>query len=240
VLLVVVWPFFPESPYWLVHERRFDDAKKSLQRTYGFDDEAFYDIEIRRLKEDVVLCEDIMGEAKSQRKTVLGFIPLPTAELECFEKKNLKRTLTSICAGSSQQVIGAAFVIGNATYFLDLIGVKEFFDAAVVLYVVMLLSSAAAFPLSEIFVRSVTNVYHTLCSIKQLTSCSGPPCADCAITIRALLLPPSDWNHGLYSGSKGSWLGDRSIYLSLGHCLPSKHWSYRIRIQSPSQATQAI
>jgi hypothetical protein len=158
VLLVVVWPFFPESPYWLVREKRFDEAKKSLRRMYGFDDEAFYDIEIRRLKEDVILCEEIMGEAKPRRKTVLGFIPLPTAELECFEKKNLKRTLTSICAGSSQQVIGASFVIGNATYFLDLIGVKEFFDAAVVLYVVMLLSSAAAFPLSEIFVSLLSNI----------------------------------------------------------------------------------
>lgn len=153
----MVWPFFPESPYWLVREKRYDDAKRSLQRMYGLADDSsnrdFYDIEIKRLQEDVDLCNEMMGEAKPRRKTVLGFIPLPTAELECFEKKNLKRTLTAICAASSQQVIGASFVIGNATYFLDLIGVKDFFDAAVVLYVIMLLSSAAAFPLSEMIGR---------------------------------------------------------------------------------------
>lgn len=157
VLLVVGWPFFPESPYWLVRENRQEDAKRSLQRMYGLADDTssnnFYDIEIKRLQEDVDLCNEIVGDATPRRKTVLGFIPLPTAELECFEKKNLKRTLTAICAASSQQVIGASFVIGNATYFLDLIGVKQFFDAAVVLYVVMLLSSAAAFPLSEMIGR---------------------------------------------------------------------------------------
>ena len=153
LLLVIVWPFFPESPYWLVREGRLDDAKKSLRRMYGFDDEEFYDIELRRFKEDVALCEDIQGDSKRRRRTALGVIPLPTAELECFEKKNLKRTLTAICAASSQQLIGASFVIGNATYFLDLIGVKGFFDAAIVLYITMLLSSAAAFPLSEIVGR---------------------------------------------------------------------------------------
>lgn len=153
----MVWPFFPESPYWLVREKRYDDARRSLKRMYGLADDgshdAFYDIEIKRLQEDVELCTEIMGEAPLRRKTVLGFIPVPTAELECFERKNLKRTLTAICAASSQQVIGASFVIGNATYFLDLIGVQEFFDAAVVLYVIMLLSSAAAFPLSEMIGR---------------------------------------------------------------------------------------
>jgi MFS family permease len=50
-------------------------------------------------------------------------------------------------------MIGATFVIGYATYFLDLIGVKDYFDASIVLYVVMLLASIAAFPLTEIIGR---------------------------------------------------------------------------------------
>lgn len=119
---------------------------------YGFHHPEFYDIEIRRLQEDVRLCEQMTGANKANR-TIWGFIPNPTAELECFNKQNRKRTLTAICAASSQQVIGAAFVIGNATYFLQLIGVKEYFNASVVLYVIMLLSSAAAFPLSEMIGR---------------------------------------------------------------------------------------
>ncbi|OAQ60247.1 MFS transporter [Pochonia chlamydosporia 170] len=152
LMLVVVWPFFPESPYWLVREGKFDQARKSLERMYGFSHPDFYDIEIHRLQEDVRLCEEMTGATKANR-TIWGFIPNPAAELECFNKENRKRTLTAICAASSQQVIGAAFVIGNATYFLQLIGVKEYFNASVVLYVIMLLSSAAAFPLSEMIGR---------------------------------------------------------------------------------------
>ena len=73
---------------------------------YGFDDEVFYDIEVKWLQEDVLLCNEIAGDAQPRRKTILGFIPLPTAELACFDKKNLKRTLTAMCAASSQQLIG--------------------------------------------------------------------------------------------------------------------------------------
>mgnify|MGYP005989075101 CR=1 FL=1 len=154
VILIVVWPFFPESPYWLVREGKSEAAKGSLQRMYGFEHSEFYEIEVRRLQEDVRLCEQMTGTENPMSKTMCGgFLPSPTAELECFNKQNRKRTLTAICAASSQQVIGAAFVIGNATYFLQLIGVKEYFDASVVLYVIMLLSSAAAFPLSEMVGR---------------------------------------------------------------------------------------
>ena len=118
---------------------------------YGIDDDNFYDIEIRRLREDVALSHS--GTAMARAKTVWGIIPLPTAEIECFNRENRKRTLTAICAASSQQVIGASLIIGNATYFLDLIGIEDFFTASIVLYVVMLLSSAAAFPLSEVVGR---------------------------------------------------------------------------------------
>lgn len=152
VMLVLVWPFFPESPYWLIREDKHAAARKSLERMYGFEDPIFYEIEMKRLQEDVHFCEERGGEIKKER-LIWGFIPSPTAELECFHKGNRKRTLTAICAASSQQVIGAAFVIGNATYFLFLIGVKQYFDASVVLYVIMLLSSAAAFPLSEVVGR---------------------------------------------------------------------------------------
>lgn len=153
LLLVVVWPWFPESPYFLVREGKYDQAKKSLRRMYGHDDDEFYDIEVHRLREDVQLCEEIVDIGPQKSKTFWGVFPNPAAELQCFERKNLKRTMTAICAASSQQVIGASFVIGNATYFLDIIGIKDFFDASIVLYVVMLLSSAAAFPLSEIVGR---------------------------------------------------------------------------------------
>lgn len=112
---------------------------------YGLSDQHLFDVEIKRLQRDA-------GSDKSP-KPMLGIIPPPVAELQCFNRANRKRTLTAICAASAQQVIGASFVIGNATYFFALIGVHEYFNASVALYVVMLASSAAAFPLSEIVGR---------------------------------------------------------------------------------------
>lgn len=38
-------------------------------------------------------------------------------------------------------------------YFLDLIGIQDFFNASIVLYIVMLLASILAFPLSEVISR---------------------------------------------------------------------------------------
>lgn len=127
------------------------EAKKELKKAYGFNDDAFYDIEIRRMEEEVRVATEIQGTANTPKHKFLG-IDL-SAEVECFNIKNRKRTFTAIFAASGQQMIGATFVISYATYFLELIHVKDYFDASVVLYIVMLLSSAAAFPLTEIVGR---------------------------------------------------------------------------------------
>jgi len=83
----------------------------------------------------------------SHHRTVLGLNI--SAGFECFHSQNRKRTLTAILATSSQQMLGATFVIGYATYFLKLIGIHDYFDASVTLYGVMLLASMTAFPLVE-------------------------------------------------------------------------------------------
>lgn len=54
---------------------------------------------------------------------------------------------------AGQQLIGAAFVLGYITYFLSLIGIKEFFKASVALYCVMLASNLSAFGLIEVVGR---------------------------------------------------------------------------------------
>ncbi|KAK9249689.1 general substrate transporter [Lipomyces tetrasporus] len=69
--------------------------------------------------------------------------------MECFRRKNLKRTITAIFAASGQQLIGATFVTGYATYFFELINIQNYFLASCILYAVMLLASGAVFILSE-------------------------------------------------------------------------------------------
>jgi hypothetical protein len=153
VILASIWPFFPESPYWLVRHSRNGDAKKSLRRVYGFKeaDSEFYDIEIHRMEEEILFISDLQGDVNARHDTFLGINI--SAEAECFRGTNRKRTLTAIFAASGQQMIGATFVIGYATYFLELIGIQDYFNASVALYVVMLLASMSAFPLTEIFGR---------------------------------------------------------------------------------------
>ena len=152
VLLTALWPFFPESPYWLIRQGKSAKAKAALRRVYGFKDEAYYDIEVKRMEDEVRFTSELQTTITGgHRNTFLGMDI--SAELECFGKANRKRTFTAIFAASGQQMIGATFVIGYATYFLELIGIQDYFNASVALYVVMLVASTAAFPLTEIFGR---------------------------------------------------------------------------------------
>lgn len=173
VILLCGWPFFPESPYWLLRRGSVDRAKKALRRMYGFQDESFYDIEVHRMQEELRVTSELQGNLDTKHRKLLG-INL-SAEAECFYGTNRKRTFTAIFAASGQQLIGATFVIGYATYFLDLIGVVNYFDASVVLYFVMLFSSMAAFPLTEIVGRRTLIVWpqFALCFMLLLIGIMG-------------------------------------------------------------------
>jgi hypothetical protein len=170
----VVWPFFPESPYWCVRQGNTAKAKKSLRRVYGFTEEAFYDLEVRRMQEEIRLTTEIQGNLDAKHNQTFLGLNL-SAEAECFRGVNRKRTLTAIFCASGQQMIGATFVIGYATYFLELIGVKDYFNASVVLYVVMLIASMAAFPLTEILGRRTLIVWpqFVLCFMLLLIGIMG-------------------------------------------------------------------
>lgn len=118
---------------------------------YGKADAPFLEIELQRLLEDVRLNREVQEGGSHPRRRVFGIEV--GQELECFRGTNLKRTLTAMFAASAQQLIGAVFAVSYATYFFELIGVKEFFLTSCMLYVVMLLSTCAAFPLVEIVGR---------------------------------------------------------------------------------------
>ncbi|RSL52043.1 hypothetical protein CEP53_008225 [Fusarium sp. AF-6] len=152
LILTIAWPFFPESPYWLVRRGRNADAKKALRRIYGFKEDEYYDIEVCRIEEEIRLTNERHGNLDDLPPRRLLGVNVQL-EAECFNTANRKRTFTAIFAASAQQMIGATFVIGYATYFLELIGIKDYFGASVALYVVMLLASTAAFPLTEIYGR---------------------------------------------------------------------------------------
>ncbi|KAK5173250.1 uncharacterized protein LTR77_001931 [Saxophila tyrrhenica] len=152
LILTSLWPWFPESTYWLVRQGRPEAAKASLRRIHGFTEEAFYDIELHRLEEEVRVANEIQGSIDGVHTRKFLGVDID-AEAECFRASNRKRTFTAIFCASGQQMIGATFVIGYSTYFFELIGIQDYFNASVALYVVMLLASTAAFPLTEIYGR---------------------------------------------------------------------------------------
>jgi hypothetical protein len=176
-ILTAGWFFFPESPYWLVRQGQTTAARKALKRVYGFQNDAFYTVEVRRMDSENDQAMAIQGSLAEQNTThQRKFTCLNlAAEAECFNGLNRKRTLTAIFAASGQQMIGATFVIGYATYFLDLIGVKDYFDASIVLYIVMLLASVAAFPLTEIIGRRtmIVTPQFVLCAMLLLIGILG-------------------------------------------------------------------
>src|SRR5687768_10530271 len=114
---MVVWPFFPESPYWLVRRGRVEEAKRALRRIYGFTETEFYEIETARIEHEIRMTNELHnGEDGSNRPTKFLGVDI-SMEAECFNKVNRMRTFTAIFAASAQQMIGATFVIGYATYF---------------------------------------------------------------------------------------------------------------------------
>ncbi|KAL4765028.1 putative MFS alpha-glucoside transporter [Aspergillus foveolatus] len=151
-ILITGWPLFPESPYWLVRQGKVSEAQTSLRRIYGLHNDELCSVEVRRMEAEHKQARSIQGRLEqNNRRSVLGFDSC--AGVECFGSMHRKRTLTAILAASGQQMIGATFVIGYATYFLNLLHVRDYFDASIVLYLVMLLASIAAFPLSEMVGR---------------------------------------------------------------------------------------
>lgn len=102
---------------------------------------------------DVQVAAELDQQTEHAQEIAFGGLSIPVKELDCFRGTNLVRTMTAIFAASAQQTIGATFVTGYSTYFLQLIGIDEFFLASAMLYVVMFLATSAAFPMVEIVGR---------------------------------------------------------------------------------------
>jgi hypothetical protein len=173
VVLLLGYSFFPESPHWLLRKGRREEALKSLKKIHGFKNDAFYSVEVHRIEEEIRISTEVQrgGDTASRKLFGIDF----GLHIECFRGTNLKRTMASILVAWAQQVIGAPFVVGYSTYFLELIGIISAFNASVALYVLMVVASSAAFPLTEIVGRRTMLVgpQFVLCFILLLIGIMG-------------------------------------------------------------------
>jgi hypothetical protein len=137
------WYFFAESPYWLIQQDRTEDARKQLTKLYTPKHADFVEFELERLREEARFAAELRSAAN------LG----GPAIWQVWKGGNQIRTFTAVFISAGQQLMGASFVLGYLTYFLQLIHVKDAFSVSAGLFVVMLCSTTAAFPLIEVFGR---------------------------------------------------------------------------------------
>lgn len=126
------------------------------------------------MEEEVRVSSEMQGN--DEAAIIKPFLGLDFGlHIECFRGTNLKRTMASILVAWAQQVIGAPFVVGYSTYFLQLIGIENAFNASVALYVLMVVASSAAFPLTEVVGRRTMLIgpQFVLCFILLLIGIMG-------------------------------------------------------------------
>lgn len=151
IILVAGYWWFPESPYWLLREGRKAEAVDCLRRIHGIKEEGFYVAEVRRIEEEIRIVQEVQNS--EDHKPIVIFGVDWSHELDCFRGSNRMRTFASVLIAWAQQLIGAPFVVGYATYFVQLIGVSKPFNLTIALYILMVVSSCCAFPLTEILGR---------------------------------------------------------------------------------------
>jgi hypothetical protein len=59
LLVLVVYPFFPESPYYLIKKGKHEEARKSLNRIHGAHDAGFITIEMNRIEKNVHFSDEL-------------------------------------------------------------------------------------------------------------------------------------------------------------------------------------
>jgi hypothetical protein len=59
IFLLLVYPFFPESPYWLIKKGKHEEARKSLNKIHNSKKQELVDFEMERLEKNVRLSEEL-------------------------------------------------------------------------------------------------------------------------------------------------------------------------------------
>ncbi|KAL1881568.1 hypothetical protein Plec18167_003165 [Paecilomyces lecythidis] len=112
VVLILTLPFLPESPRWLLHHGRPEQAMKSLRffRKGAYDETA--------IQQEFEEMSDIARrEAESSKDWRLIF--------ELFKGHNLRRTIISVGVGTSNAGVGAMFILAFGTYFFQIVSLAS-------------------------------------------------------------------------------------------------------------------
>jgi SP family general alpha glucoside:H+ symporter-like MFS transporter len=111
-IMVVLYIWAPESPWWLVSKGKLDQARKILQRHFGhiegYDIQAELEIMVATIEEE---------KRAAQRTNELG-------EWAIFKRTNLWRLLIASWPKVTQQFVGLTVFNTYSTYFCKLPGLS--------------------------------------------------------------------------------------------------------------------
>lgn len=104
VVILIGWPFAPESPWWLVRRGRIDDAEHALRRL------AAPSVDVKPTLAMIIETDRLEYELEAG-----------TTYWDCFKPINLRRTEIAVGVYSIQ-VISGIYLVGYATYFFEQAG----------------------------------------------------------------------------------------------------------------------
>ena len=104
LIILVLWPFAPESPWWLVRKERLEDAERALRQL------ASKTVDVKPTLAMIIETD------KLEHSLEAG-----STYMDCFKPINLRRTEISVGVYTIQ-VLSGIYLVGYATYFFELAG----------------------------------------------------------------------------------------------------------------------
>ena len=138
IVIILLLPFCPESPWWLVRQGQVAKAHRAL----------------KRLTHPSVDTESLVANIQLTTKLELEESE-SSSLLDCFKGTDLRRTIISSMVYAIQVLAGNSFVVGYAVYFFELAGLATSvaFNLGVGLLVLGFVGTCLSWPLIARFGR---------------------------------------------------------------------------------------